>query len=92
MRDVTVYTAPWYPGHTKLQAAVERAQEKAEGRAAFHVVDVSENVPAAEEARVVSIPTAILSKDGKERRRVFGAVGMVELLGIAGIKSRARKI
>lgn len=92
MRSIKIFTAPWYPGHPTLLDVVTTAEEKLEGKdIELSVVDVDAHLADAEENHVVSIPTAILFKDDAERRRVTGAVGLVELLGLAGIRSRARK-
>lgn len=92
MRSITIFTAPWYPGHPTLNDVVATAEEKLEGKdLPLTVVDVEEDLKAAEDNQVVTIPTAILYKDEDERRRVTGAIGLVELLGLAGIRTRARK-
>lgn len=92
MRTITVFTAPWYPGHSTLMDVVETAREKLEGKdVTLDVKDVDEDLSDAESNQVVTVPTAVLFKDDQERRRVTGAVGMVELLGLAGVRTRARK-
>lgn len=92
MRSITVFTAPWYPGHSTLLDVVATAEEKLEGKdVTLAVVDVDESLKEAEENHIVSVPTAVLYKDEAERRRVTGAIGLVELLGLAGVRTRARK-
>lgn len=92
MRSIVVFTAPWYPGHAALLDAVEASNEKLEGKdVEITVMDVESELKAAEEHHIVTVPTAVLFKGEKERRRIAGAVGMVELLGLAGVRSRARK-
>lgn len=92
MRSITVFTAPWYPGHSTLLDVVATAEGRLEGKdLPVEVISVDDDLAKAEEHHVVSVPTAILFKDDVEKRRVTGAVGLVELLGLAGIRTRARK-
>lgn len=93
MRTIKIFSAQWYPGHESLVDVMETSCERLEGRdIALELIDVDEDVEAAESNKVISLPTAILFKDdGEERRRVTGAIGLVELLGLAGVRTRARK-
>lgn len=93
MRSLTVFTAPWYPGHDTLLEVVEAAREQLEEKEVpIEVVDVEGNLQTAEKNRIVSVPTVVLYKDDEEKRRLTGAAGLPEILGLAGIKSRARKL
>lgn len=93
MRSLTVFTGPWYPGHNTLLEVVEAATEQLkEKEVPIEVVDVEENLQTAEKNRIVSVPTVVLYKDDEEKRRLTGAAGLPEILGLAGIKSRARKL
>lgn len=93
MRSITVFTAAWYPGNKPLRQALDEVRGRLEEKnVALTVVDVDEDLAKAEAQKVVSVPTAILYKDGEEKRRLTGAIGMPEVLGLAGMKSRARKL
>lgn len=93
MRKILIFTAPWYPGHAPLLQVVKEAELKLEGKdVELEVVDVDEELSRAEENVIVGIPTAVLFKDDAERRRLSGAIGLPELLGLAGIKTRQRKV
>lgn len=88
-----MYTAPWYPGHPDLLRGVEEVRDQLEAKEVeLEVVDVEVDLASAEERNIIAVPTAVLTRDGKERRRVSGALGLVELRGLAGLRSRARKI
>ena len=93
MRSIKIYSAQWYPGQETLTDVIEAARERLEGKdISIELVDVDEDVAAAEENKIICLPTAVLSKeDVGERRRITGAIGLVELLGLAGVRTRARK-
>lgn len=93
MRSITIFTAAWYPGHDTLMDVVEEARERLDGKDLnLDVVDVDDELTAAEENHIITVPTAILYKGDEERRRVSGALGLVEILGLAGVRTRARKV
>lgn len=91
-REIVVFTGTWYPGHGKLLDVVEAAREKLGDKVPIGVIDVDDDIQGAEEGLVVSIPTVVLRKHGDEKRRITGAIGLPEVLGLAGVRSRARKV
>lgn len=91
-RSIRVYSAPWYPGHALLERSIGIVQEKVGDDFPVVLVNVDEDIVDAENQKVVTIPTAILFQGEDSKRRVSGAIGIPEILGLAGVKSRARVI
>lgn len=86
-----IYTAPWYPGDKLLRTCVTMLE--AEGFPVdLKVVDVKEDEAAAERDGVMCVPTAIVFRDGGERRRLTGALGPVQLSALVGKSRRSHKI
>lgn len=91
MRSIKIYSASWYPGHQLLEWAVPSLEEKLPD-VSVEIVNVDDNLIEAEQQKIVTIPTVVLFKDGESKRRMSGAVGLPEILGLAGVRGRARVI
>lgn len=78
LTTVTVYSAPWYPGHDKLAALVDEVAEWA-GEGRISMVDVDDAFAEAEEKLILALPTAISMRGDAEVKRIIGAVGEEDL-------------
>lgn len=84
MAEVSVFTADWYPGDSRLRELVDEVNESLPGDG-IRVVDVDECFQEAEERLVLALPTVIVEKQGKESKRVVGAVDAGELKVLAKV-------
>ena len=75
---VTVFTAPWYPGHSRLMEVVDSVKEWA-GDGRVSVVDVDDEFATAEEKLILALPTAVASRGDNEVKRIVGAVSEEDL-------------
>ncbi|HWO74347.1 MAG TPA: thioredoxin family protein [Bacillus sp. (in: firmicutes)] len=64
------FTAVWCPGCRQLAPIVENVEEQLRDTVAFFDVDVDKSLDLAQKFGVMSIPTLILFKNGKEVDRV----------------------
>jgi thioredoxin 1 len=67
------FWAPWCGPCRMVGPVVEQLAEEMRGRLTFGKINIDENADAAMRYGVVSIPTMILFKDGKEVERIVGA-------------------
>lgn len=70
---VLKFTADWWPGCKQLGPVVSSVSEDL-NQIDFYSVDVDESPNLPKQFGVMSIPTMILFKDGKEVDRVTGAI------------------
>ena len=73
------FFATWCGPCKMIAPAVEQLSADFGGRAAVYKLDVDEAQEIAQAYRVMSIPTLIFFKDGKESERIVGAVSQMEL-------------
>ena len=67
------FWAPWCGPCRMVGPVVEQLAEEMVGKLSFGKINIDENADAAMRYGVVSIPTMILFKDGKEVERIVGA-------------------
>ena len=67
------FWAPWCGPCRMVGPVVEQLAEDMAGKLSFGKINIVENADAAMRYGVVSIPTMILFKDGKEVERIVGA-------------------
>ncbi len=67
------FWAPWCGPCRMVGPVVEQLAEDMAGKLSFGKINIDENADAAMRYGVVSIPTMILFKDGKEVERIVGA-------------------
>jgi thioredoxin 1 len=74
------FWATWCQPCKAIAPILEEIDTTLSDRLTICKLDVDQNQAVALRYNVISIPTLILYKDGKEVKRVIGAVGKVELL------------
>jgi thioredoxin 1 len=79
---LVAFGAPWCVPWTLLQPVLDELAEQVP----VVRVDVHEDTATAEMYRVVSLPTFVVVRDGRERRRFTGAVGAADLRRGLGLK------
>lgn len=73
------FWAPWCGPCRMIGPVVEELAKKYEGKAVVVKVNVDDNQELAQEYGVMSIPTMVFFKDGKEVNRTVGASGKEEI-------------
>jgi thioredoxin 1 len=73
------FWASWCAPCQMTAPALEMAAEKMKGRIKIYKVNIDDNHKLASELGVMSIPTMIIFKDGKEKDRIVGALGEAEI-------------
>jgi thioredoxin 1 len=66
------FWAEWCSPCKTLTPVISELQEKYEGKAGIHKVNVDENPELTKELGIRSIPTVIIFKDGQEMERIAG--------------------
>ena len=84
---VTVFTAPWYPGHDRLVGIVDEVSEWA-GSDRIRLVDVDDEFAEAEKRLVLALPTAVATRGDSEVKRIVGAVDADDLKGLISRNKR----
>ena len=74
------FWAPWCGPCRVLAPIVGEVSDELRGKIDFAKIDVEENVEAALEYGVMSIPTLIVFKDGREVNRIVGSLSKSSLL------------
>lgn len=67
------YRADWCGPCRVMDPIVDELEKEMSGRVGFEKVNVDENNECASQAGVLSIPTYVVEKDGKEVDRLIGA-------------------
>lgn len=73
------FFATWCGPCKMVAPVIEQAAEDYKGRAAVYKLDVDQAQTVAQKYGVMSIPTLIFFKDGKESERIVGAVSKLQL-------------
>lgn len=73
------FFATWCGPCKMVAPVVEQSAEEYKGKAAVYKLDVDEAGTVAQEYRVMSIPTLIFFKDGKESERIVGVISKPQL-------------
>lgn len=73
------FFATWCGPCKMIAPAVEQLSEEYAGKAAVYKVDVDDAQDIGMEYQIMSIPTLVIFKDGKEVERIRGAVSKAEL-------------
>ncbi|MCH5274019.1 MAG: thioredoxin [Lachnospiraceae bacterium] len=73
------FFATWCGPCKMVAPVVEQSAEEYKGKAAVYKLDVDEAQTVAQEYKIMSIPTLIFFKDGKESERIVGVVSKLEL-------------
>ncbi|MBP3312080.1 MAG: thioredoxin [Butyricicoccus sp.] len=76
------FWAVWCMPCTMFSPIIEEAAQKLEGRAIVAKVNIDEQPSLAQRFGVMSIPTAIVLKDGKEVNRSVGLVPLDNVLAL----------
>lgn len=76
------FWAVWCMPCTMFSPIIEEAAQKLEGRAIVAKVNIDEQPSLAQRFGVMSIPTAIVLKDGKEVNRSVGLVPLENVLAL----------
>ncbi|HEB13967.1 MAG TPA: thioredoxin [candidate division WWE3 bacterium] len=67
------FWAPWCPPCKMMNPIIEELEEELKGKVEFVKYNVDEEQEAAQKYGVMSIPTYVIEKDGKEVARTTGA-------------------
>lgn len=76
------FWAVWCMPCTMFSPIIEEAAQKLEGRAIVAKINIDEQPSLAQRFGVMSIPTAIVLKDGKEVNRSVGLVPLDNVLAL----------
>ena len=76
------FWAVWCMPCTMFSPIIEEAAQKLEGRAIVAKVNIDEQPALAQRFGVMSIPTAVVAKDGKEVNRSVGLVPLENVLAL----------
>ena len=76
------FWAVWCMPCTMFSPIIEEAAQKLEGRAIVAKVNIDEQPALAQRFGVMSIPTAVVVKDGKEVNRSVGLVPLENVLAL----------
>ncbi|MBU1127116.1 MAG: thioredoxin [Patescibacteria group bacterium] len=74
------FSANWCGPCQMIGSVIEELAEELEGKVSVGKVNVDENQELAQKYSVMSIPTIIVFKNGKQTGKVLGAVGKDQLL------------
>ncbi len=76
------FYADWCGPCNAMAPVIEELAKELEGKAKVGKINVDENSDIAVEYNVMSIPTLIIFKNGKEEKRLVGLRDKEELLGL----------
>lgn len=76
------FWAVWCMPCTMFSPIIEEAAQKLEGRAIVAKVNIDEQPALAQRFGIMSIPTAVVVKDGKEVNRSVGLVPLENVLAL----------
>lgn len=76
------FYADWCGPCNAMSPVIEELAKELEGKAKVGKINVDENSDIAVEYNVMSIPTLIVFKNGKEEKRLVGLRDKEELLGL----------
>jgi thioredoxin 1 len=67
------FWAPWCPPCKMMHPLIEELEKELKGKAEFIKYNVDEDQKSAQKYSIMSIPTYVIEKDGKEVARTTGA-------------------
>lgn len=73
MIKVIDFWAEWCGPCKFMEPLIEELEKELKGKVEFEKINVDENQEKAAQYQVMSIPTYIIEKDGKELERIIGA-------------------
>ena len=74
MIELLDFYADWCPPCQQMKPVFEELEKEFEGKVNFRKIDVDKEVDEAAKFKVLSIPTFVILKDGKEVDRKVGAL------------------
>lgn len=75
MIELWDFSADWCPPCQQMKPVIEELEKEFEGRVEFKKIDVDKEEEEAAKFKVLSIPTFVILKNGREVDRKIGAVG-----------------
>lgn len=75
------FWAPWCPPCKMMHPLIEELEKELKGKVEFVKYNVDEDQEAAQKYGIMSIPTYVIEKDGKEVARTTGARSKGEFKG-----------
>lgn len=82
MIKVLDFWATWCGPCQFMEPIIENIEKKLKGKVEFEKINVDENKDKAAKNNVMSIPTYIILKNGKEEERIIGATTKEEFLKV----------
>lgn len=82
---VVSFWAPWCGPCKYMSSIIEEISQELKGRVKFGRLNVDSNTKTSKQYKVNVIPTIILFKDGREERRIVGAMPKEQLVQKLGI-------
>ncbi len=78
------FWAPWCGPCLQMKPVVEELRKELEGKVEVEEINVDENQELGQKYNVMSIPTFVVEKDGKEIGRKIGVTSKQDLLNLIG--------
>ncbi|TSC63670.1 MAG: thioredoxin 1 [Microgenomates group bacterium Gr01-1014_93] len=79
------FWAPWCGPCKIMNPIIEELEKELGGKVEFVKINVDEDPAQSQKYRVMSIPTYVIEKDGKEIGRKIGVTPKAELIKLLGV-------